>query len=290
MKRTAFYCISVRNISPNINHAFLRTRESGITKETLIKENWDFTFFLKGEGICRVFNKEYHYKAGDVLIIPPHAPRTYTSLGVPTKYYWLNVELGYESLKKIPEKKSDYEEILLQTENNLVIPCLISQFPLPQIILDDIVELASHFHVYNNGVLCMRIKEKILALLIEILNYVNHFSLNPLYKFKKSIEYIETKTDSGGKILLSELCSLEGLTISHYIKKFKKEFKTTPIEFTILRRLDNAKKLMRTEKFSLKTIAEKTGFSDQYYFSKVFKKYEKTTPSLYYKNIINKLL
>lgn len=48
-------------------------------------------------------------------------------------------------------------------------------------------------------------------------------------------------------------------------------------------RIEKAKQLLRNRIFSISDIAEKTGFNDSYYFSKVFKKHTGMSPSAYVK-------
>lgn len=62
---------------------------------------------------------------------------------------------------------------------------------------------------------------------------------------------------------------------------FKNSFGTTPNVYLINLRLDYAKKLLKTNYFSISTIAEMCGFSDIYYFSKVFKNKIGVTPTEY---------
>jgi AraC-like DNA-binding protein len=48
-------------------------------------------------------------------------------------------------------------------------------------------------------------------------------------------------------------------------------------------RIEKAKQLLKHQIFSISDVAEKTGFSDGYYFSKVFKKHTGVSPSVYVK-------
>lgn len=66
---------------------------------------------------------------------------------------------------------------------------------------------------------------------------------------------------------------------------FKSCFGLTPNRYLIGLKIDYAKNLISTNYFSISQIAEMCGFSDTYYFYKVFKSETGTTPAEYKKNI-----
>ena len=55
------------------------------------------------------------------------------------------------------------------------------------------------------------------------------------------------------------------------------------VEYMNRLRIDSAKKIMGTEDFTVKEIAEKVGFTSDIHFIRIFKKYENTTPGVYQK-------
>lgn len=78
-----------------------------------------------------------------------------------------------------------------------------------------------------------------------------------------------------------------GYSPSHFRRLFRDEVGMPPLEFLNNRRLDYAKKLMRQQKagLTIKDIAIQSGYTDAYYFSRMFKKSENKTPSEYMKEI-----
>lgn len=66
----------------------------------------------------------------------------------------------------------------------------------------------------------------------------------------------------------------------YYISRiFKEERGITVMEYLTKVRLEEAKKLLRNPKYNIDEIAEKLGYSDPSYFSKVFRRYEGVSPS-----------
>lgn len=77
------------------------------------------------------------------------------------------------------------------------------------------------------------------------------------------------------EILLEHLsCSSRQL-----LRAFKKQVRTSPIDYLIQLRMSKAKQLLLSTDFTLKEIAESVGYTDSYYFSRIFKKYEGVSPT-----------
>ena len=67
---------------------------------------------------------------------------------------------------------------------------------------------------------------------------------------------------------------------SVYISKiFKEETGTSPINYLIQIRLNKAKELLQSQSIPINLVAKSVGYSDAYYFSKLFKKYFGIAPS-----------
>ena len=66
---------------------------------------------------------------------------------------------------------------------------------------------------------------------------------------------------------------------SNLFKKIKPLTGKSPVALIREMRMEKAKLLLETEKFSVKEIAEKVGFEDSSYFSRVYKKYFGVSPS-----------
>lgn len=86
---------------------------------------------------------------------------------------------------------------------------------------------------------------------------------------------------------VSEAISQTGYSKSHFRKLFRDTTGCSPVDFINTKRIECAKKLMREkhETMAIKDIAQASGFSDTYYFSRLFKKREHITPSEYISQI-----
>ena len=72
-----------------------------------------------------------------------------------------------------------------------------------------------------------------------------------------------------------------GLSKNYFGQLFKSETGSTVSEYLNLLRIDQAKKLLRQTNLKIYEIAYKTGFSDHFYFSIVFKKLVGISPKEY---------
>ena len=85
------------------------------------------------------------------------------------------------------------------------------------------------------------------------------------------------------KIKIPDLAKLEGLSNSRYITLFSKEFGKTPSEYILGLRLARACDLLTTTYMEISLVGADSGYSDQYFFSKIFKKHIGISPLGYRK-------
>ena len=84
---------------------------------------------------------------------------------------------------------------------------------------------------------------------------------------------------------LSKAIERSNLSSRRFGELFRTHFKTTPNQYIVFSKVEYAKKLLSTQPFSIAEIASLCGFSDIYYFSKVFKSLVGITPTKYRKNM-----
>lgn len=87
------------------------------------------------------------------------------------------------------------------------------------------------------------------------------------------------------KLTLQKLAEFANCSVPHFCKMFKQYYKLSPNDYILTRRLSIAKNLLKTTDMRINEISYKVGYTDVYYFSKLFKKREGISPSGYKKNI-----
>ena len=79
-------------------------------------------------------------------------------------------------------------------------------------------------------------------------------------------------------ISLADVAAAVGTAPTHLSRLFSRHSGDTFIHVLCRLRIDMAKKLLRTNQYRVKEVYTMVGFNDQAYFSRVFKKYEGTSP------------
>jgi AraC-like DNA-binding protein len=83
------------------------------------------------------------------------------------------------------------------------------------------------------------------------------------------VELLEENLD--GQIGLPDLARECGISVSHFVRSFRRSFGIPAHRYLICRRIEKAKLLLSNSTFSLSDVALESGFSDQASFSRTFK-------------------
>jgi len=79
-------------------------------------------------------------------------------------------------------------------------------------------------------------------------------------------------------ITLEELAAVSNLSKSHFTKVFSESMKLTPMEYLKTIRLQNAKKMLLSNRLSVTQVTQQCGFNSSSYFTKTFKEAFNETP------------
>jgi AraC family transcriptional regulator of arabinose operon len=85
------------------------------------------------------------------------------------------------------------------------------------------------------------------------------------------------------KVSLDRYCRERNRSCASMIRRFKKHFGTAPYDYLMRKRIEEARLMLRHSAFSVKEIAFRLNFSDQYYFSNYFKRKTGMSPQKYKK-------
>jgi AraC-like DNA-binding protein len=83
------------------------------------------------------------------------------------------------------------------------------------------------------------------------------------------------------KITLRQMAAIVHLQPNYFSTSFSEIFGVSPVEFVISKKLEEARELLFFTDRSIKEISAVTGFSDEFYFSRIFKKYIGIPPVKY---------
>lgn len=80
---------------------------------------------------------------------------------------------------------------------------------------------------------------------------------------------------------IKQLSAIAGVSRSYLTAQFTSEMGVSPLRYLTRIRLTKAKELLRTTQYPIGQVAASVGYPDVFYFSRLFKKEEKVTPTQY---------
>ncbi|MBU3188117.1 PocR ligand-binding domain-containing protein [Clostridium bowmanii] len=139
---------------------------------------------------------------------------------------------------------------------------------------------------YLNEVSTLNNVEKLCEWIIKVLDrfsecVYNLENINNCHIIQKSMEYINDNVSMN--ISLDSVAEHVYLSPAYFSKLFKKELGINFIDYLNKVRIEESKKYLTNLKISLSDIAHNVGFTDQSYYTKVFKKIEGISPGQYRK-------
>ncbi len=226
----------------------------------------DLTYVLKGSAEYEIGGKTYILTAGDLLCIPRGTLRR--AVGIPsdlmecypTNFYLYNhygeeIDLPFPLITKIGHR-----------------PDLITMY---RHLNEEWLRRVPGYQLKVHGHLLM-----ILQRLFEIIIYKTDLGLMD-NRIKKSIRHI---TEHYARPLnIQELSELTGLNPVYFGSLFKQCTGMTFREYLTSIRLNHAEDMLRSGEYNVNEVALLCGFTDIFYFSKVFKRSRGVPPSRVYK-------
>lgn len=137
---------------------------------------------------------------------------------------------------------------------------------------------------------CQEHYEEMLALLLRHLLIVFQRELTREHILKN--EYLDREMHSAvtyfnenynQDISIENYAQTRGMSVSWFIRNFKKYTGMTPMQFIVSLRVNNAQILLEQTNYSIYEIAKIVGYDDQLYFSRLFRKQKGVSPSQYRK-------
>jgi AraC-like DNA-binding protein len=97
--------------------------------------------------------------------------------------------------------------------------------------------------------------------------------------FRRVEAMIETALDESTSPKLAEMATAAGLSITHFVRAFRRQTGSTPHQYLIRRRIERAVSLLRIARIPVAEVADKTGFSTPAHFVATFRGAMGVTPA-----------
>jgi transcriptional regulator GlxA family with amidase domain len=85
----------------------------------------------------------------------------------------------------------------------------------------------------------------------------------------------------GCELRIADIAELCGYSVDHFIRRFRRAVGQTPSDYLTERRIATASQLLVFTDLTIDEVAERTGYRNRYYFSRVFARRMGTPPARY---------
>lgn len=268
-------------IHPNIYHRtteniapfYIRVAGTGQYKNNyeIIRVNADHTrlaYVISGSGYIETDEKIYDVHQGDsYILLKGTNHHYYANPSNPWKMIWVNI---YGDLCNMLAKA-------YKLHHKYVFHCDIYEQMLK---IREILQYTDERRFEITNMTCL-IFHEILQKFYDSLPRNDNIS-NDTTIMKN---YIDKNIDT--KISITELGNLINRCPSQASRIFKKEMRTTPYEYHLKNKIEKAILLLETTDLPIKEIAFSLGFTDEHYFSDIFKRKTGNKPSEFRKRYTN---
>ena len=221
-------------------------------------------FVLKGTGTVESPNGTFHPSAGDSYLLRSNEPHKYYS---DPDDPWVKIWVNFQGTL-IPSVLDAYG-----LRKSMLLPGINTYDHLKRI----------HDIASSETMDIDTIMDKCCTVFVELCQYIrNQLPTNEQpAQIPQNIallkEYLDTHLHE--RLTLEKCSEITFMSISQTIRSFRAAYGVTPYEYLNQRRIRTARLLLRNSALSIQDIAERTGFQDQNYFSKYFKKKCGESPS-----------
>ncbi len=207
-------------------------------------------FVLSGSGTLEIADKTYNLKDGDMFFIPPDIKmRYYPENDDPWEYVWFALK---------GENAKNYGELAGFTDG-----VFVKKIKYFNRIKNLLLKRIKAFEEGSRG------HFGVLSDFYEILEIcTSYIPRNGIEGVKELID--ESYTTS--EFSIEKLCYDVGISHTHLLRLFKKEYGITVIKYVIKKRIELACELLLSSDLSVGAVGFSCGFSDEIHFMKTFKK------------------
>lgn len=258
---------------------------------------FEINIVIKGTGVHYIENNEVEASVGDVFIIPPDIEHGYTGGdGFDVYHIILNNKFMQKNMADL-QMLDGFSvlfniEPMLRARGNKSLHLKLSgeQF---ESISDILAERMNHEgNLYLNPTEAFLSMASALILITKLCRiYVENRIKEERHEcndfaFMSALALIHERYYE--KLAINELARTANLSKSSFMRRFTEVCKTTPAQYIIEKRVGIAENMLVDTSLSLSDIAERVGFYDAAYFSKVFTKKKGISPLEYRKSIDKK--
>lgn len=236
-----------------------------------VRQNYIIHYIQSGKGTFSVANQHtVTLKAGDLFVLPKGIPCFYQADGQdPWSYFWIGFS-GVKIQTMLANSKLNNKYFLHQVQGSHTYKSLTELF-----------KAAHHNSSLANDVLIESLIYKFFYHLIT--EYPEKVTAkNSDEDLHVAVNYLE-QNFANTSCTISSLCHDLYVSRSYLYNIFKNNLNISPLKFLTQLRMEKAKQLLSNSDYTVRQITNVVGYTDEFTFSKAFKRYTGLSPKYYRK-------
>ena len=273
------YLLPLEKLRPVIRIAHQQTGALNIPERLILDH--ELVLILSGGGRFHAGSETISFQTGSLLFIPPFVRHRFDSDPGETSHVAVHFDLAahFPPFAADLQRRPPYE---VRLTHGLSLPSR-SVVRGGESVHRWLLEIVAHFARGNPSA---RLRAE--ALLLNVLaalcdapaaappQAINQASRQRL---ERALSHLECHLAE--HLVPADLARAAGLSSSHFTRLFRLWTGLPPGEYLLRKRVEQACKLLGDSTLSIKEVAARSGFDDPYYFSKVFRRIDGLTPTLF---------
>ncbi|MBI4978646.1 MAG: AraC family transcriptional regulator [Spirochaetes bacterium] len=231
----------------------IRTWQTGLMSSypSHAHEVWEAVFYVEGEGTVTAGNRIMEFRRGTLLVTPPgmnhreRAKNTYANLGL----MFRRADLPHEPL-------------LLNDMNGSAV--------------ESVLRLIYHDY-HQNGQRPTEVCDLLLAVFLAQITRTNHGDHGIIAR----IEHLLIDNIHNHAFTIRDAARIARIPYRKLLTDFRAATGRTPLQYLIDLRLNESRTILETTTIPVAELAQMIGFTDPYYFSRLFRNKTGLTPRTY---------
>ena len=248
-------------------------------KSTASRGNWheniELLCFIEGSGNVRINSLNHKVRAGDIVIVNSNCIHEFSTDSI-LKYHCLIIDRSFCVSNFFDPNKIHFKSHFRDENICKSFEVLRQNYDLP----DSTPWRTQTIRALILGLLTDICKEH-----SEVYDQTLDSDVRLLSSVKRAIGFI--RSESQREISLDEICEMVGLSKYYFAREFHRITGHTIVSYVNLTRCENAKIMLCESGASIAQVASLCGFSDQSYFTRVFRATTGLSPTQYRKENVN---
>lgn len=238
-------------------------------------KDYDLWCIQEGQIEIRIQEELYYAYEGDLIFFSPKVAYTATTLSINCKFIFIHFDFGLGEHHQILDNfqlSGIIKSTLVGEERRLFLDAYdhyknsapMSAIHLKGCLTILIAKIMKHYgeEQYRGEFIHDQTQQKLT---------IDFYKLEPVFDFIHEHIY--------QTIRVKDLATVAGMSEKYFISYFKQTLGLTPGRYIYQLKMNRARELLYSKRYSIQQIANMLGYPDPYSFSKAFKKYYKVPPS-----------